>query len=92
MFVLFIFFLSSFLGTVAKALLMSIVTRSVRCARFGAFRPSCMRCVSVVRSVVVEFLALKPCWVDEFWKPGMILMRISFSRILRGLQKRDIGL
>ena len=44
----------SILGTVLKVLLMSIVARSVRCAGFGAFRPSCMCCVSVVRSVVIE--------------------------------------
>ena len=55
--------MSSVLGTVSKAILMSIVARSVQCAGFGAFRPSCMCCVSVVRSVVVECLALKPCCV-----------------------------
>ena len=54
--------MSSVPGTVSKALLMSIVTRSVRFAGFGAFRPSCLCCVSVVRSVVVECLALNPCW------------------------------
>ena len=41
-------------GTVSKALLMSIVANRVRCAGLGLFRPSCMCCVSVVRSVVVE--------------------------------------
>ena len=41
-------------GTVSKALLMSIVARSVRCAGFGVLRPSRMVCDSVVRSVVVE--------------------------------------
>ena len=61
MLVLFIFCMSSVLVTVSKALLMSIVTRSIRCVGFDAFRPSCMCCVSVVRSVVVECLALKPC-------------------------------
>ena len=40
--------------TVLKALLMSIVAISVRYADFDAFRLSCMRCVSVARSVVVE--------------------------------------
>ena len=53
--------MSIVLGTVSKALLMSIVASSVRCAGLGAFSPSCMCCVSVVRSVVVECLALKPC-------------------------------
>ena len=53
--------MSSVLGTVSKALLMSIAARSIRCAGFGAFRPSYMYCVSVVRSFVVEYLVLKPC-------------------------------
>ena len=57
--------MSSVLGTVSKALLMSIVARSIRCAGSGAFRPSCMCCVSAVRRIVVECLALKPCWVGE---------------------------
>ena len=61
MLVLFIFCISSVLGTVSKALLMSTVARSVRNAGFGAFRPSCMCSVTVVRSVAVECLALKPC-------------------------------
>ena len=51
--------MSSVLGTVSKALLMSIVARSVLWAGFGAFRPSCMCCVSVVRNVVVECLEAK---------------------------------
>ena len=46
--------MSSVRGTVSKALLMSIVANMVRCAGLGMFRPSCMSCVSVVRSVVVE--------------------------------------
>ena len=61
MLVLLIFCMSSVVGTISKPLLMSIVTRSVRCTCFGAFRPSCMCCVRIVRSVVAEFLALKPC-------------------------------
>ena len=65
MLLLFIFCVSSVLGTVSKTLLMSITARSVRCAGFGAFRLSCMCCVSVVRSVVVKCLAVKPCWVGE---------------------------
>ena len=61
MLVLFIFCMSSLIGTLPKALLMSIVARIVRFAGFGAFRPSCMCCVSVVRSIVVECLAVKLC-------------------------------
>ena len=84
--------MNSVLGTVSKALLMSFVARSVRCTGFGAFRTSCMCCVSVVRSVVVECLALKPCWVGERRMSGVMRFRISTSRILRGMQKRGIGL
>ena len=57
--------MSSVRGTVSKALLMSIVANNVRSAGFGVFRPSCMCWVSVVSSVVVECLALKPCCVGE---------------------------
>ena len=84
--------MSSVLGTVSKALLMSIVARSVRCAGFGAFRPSCMCCVSVGRSVVEECLALKPCLVGGRGMSRVMRFRISLSRILRGMQRRDIGL
>ena len=85
MLMLFILCISSVLDTVSKVLLMSIVARSVRCAGFGAFRPSCMCYVSVVRSVVVEFLALKPCCVGERGMSGVMRFRMSPSRILRGL-------
>ena len=53
MLVLNIFCVSSVLGTVLKALLISIVARSVLCGGLGMFKPSCIYCVSVVRSVVV---------------------------------------
>ena len=62
--VLNIFTTSSVRGTVSKAILMSIVARGALHAALGVFRPWCMYCVSVVRSVVVECMALKPClWV-----------------------------
>ena len=61
MFVLLIFCMISVLGTVSKTLLMFIVAKSVRCADIDAFRPSCMCCVSAVRSVVEKFSALKRC-------------------------------
>ena len=64
---------------------MSIVARSVLCAGFGALRPSCMCCISVMTSVV-ECLALKPCWVGERGMSGVICLRISLSRSLRGFQ------
>ena len=40
-----------------------------------------MYCVSVVRSVVVECKALKPCCVGDSGMCGVIVLRISLSRI-----------
>ena len=48
--------------------------------------------LSVVRSVVVECLALKKCYMGEKGMSEVILLRISLSRILRKLQRRDIFL
>ena len=84
--------MSSVRGTVLKALLMSMVARSVLYTGLGMFRPSCMYCVSVVRSFVVEFRALKPCCVDDRGICGVIFLRISFSRILTYLHNKEIGL
>jgi len=92
MFVLFIFCVSRVRGTVSKALLMSIVANRVRCAGLGVFRPSCICCVSVVRSVEVEWWALKPCCVGERGMCGVMFVRTSLSSILRGLHRREIGL
>ena len=88
MFFLFIFCMSSVLGTVWKVLLISTVARTVRRASFGAFRPSCMCCVSVVRSDVVELLAMKRV-MSHVW---CIFGRDQPLNYLRGLQKRDTGL
>ena len=57
----------SVLGTESKPLLMLIVARTVRCAGFGAFRRSSLCFVCVVRSVDLECLALKPCWLGEIF-------------------------
>ena len=92
MLVMNIFFTSSVCGTVLKALLISIVARSVLCAGLVIFRLSCLYCVSVVRSVVVECRALKPCCVGIRGMCGMIVLRISLSRILMGLHIKEIGL
>ena len=51
-----------------------------------------MCCVTVLRSAAVECLALKPCWVGERGMSWVMRLRISPSRILRGLHRRDIGL
>ena len=88
-----IFCMSIVRGTVSKALLMSILARrSVLCAGLGMFRPSCMYCVSVVRSVVVECRALKPFCVGDRGMCGTIVLRISLSRSLMGLHNKEIGL
>ena len=92
MLVLNVFCMSNVRGTVSKALRMSIVARSVLCAGLGIFRPSCMYYVSAVRSVVVECKALKPCCVGDSEMCGVIVLRISLSRILMGLHNNEIGL
>ena len=57
--------MSRCLGTASKALLMSIVARSVLLAGLLAFRPSSVVCVRWVSSVDVEWRDLKPCCVLE---------------------------
>ena len=79
-------------GTVSKALLMTIVTNRVRCAGLGVFKPSCMCWVSVVRSFVVEWWALKSCCVRERGMCGVTFVRTSLSSILRGLHSREMDL
>ena len=90
--VLHIFCMSSVRVTGSKALPMSIVVRSVLCADMGIFTPSCMYCVSVVRTVVIECRALKPCCVGDREMCGVIVLRINLSRILMGLHNDGIGL
>ena len=85
MLVLNIFWLGSMRGIVSKALLLSIVTRSVVYDGLGMYKPSCSYCVSIVRSVVVECRALKPCCVGDRGMCGVVALRISLSRILTGL-------
>ena len=48
-------------STVSMAVRMSIVTIKVRYEGFDALRLSHMCCARLVRSTVVECLALKPC-------------------------------
>lgn len=50
------------LGTVSKALLMSMVASAVRLGGTLSLKPSAMSCVSDVRYVVVLCMCLKPCW------------------------------
>ena len=56
------------------------------------FTPSCMHCVSFVGSVVVKSRALKPCCVSDGGMYGVIVLRISLSRILTGLHNNEIRL
>ena len=92
MLVLNIFCLSDVRGTVSKALLISIVAINVLCASLGILRPSCMCCVSIVRSVVVECRALNPCCVGDRGICGVVVLRLRLLRTLMGLHKEEIGL
>ena len=69
-----IFCMSSVRGIVSKALLISIVASIVLYAGLGTLRPSCMYCVSVLRSVVVECRALKPRCVSHTGMCGVIVL------------------
>ena len=51
-----------------------------------------MYCVGVVRSVVVECRAVKLCCVGVWTMSGVIVVRISLSRKLIGLHKKENGL
>ena len=88
MLVLNILCMSSVRGTVSKALLMSLVARCLLCAGLAIFGRSCMYCGTVVRNVVVECRALKPCCVCDRRMCGVIVLRISLSRILMGHARR----
>ena len=78
-------------GTVSKASFMSTAAKSVLYSGLGTFGPSCMYCVSVVRSVVAEYRALKPCCVGGKRTCGVNLLRISLSRISIGVYNKEIG-
>ena len=51
-----------------------------------------MFCVGVARSVVVECRALKPCCVGDRGMCGVIVLRISISRIFIGLLNKELCL
>ena len=80
------------LGTVSKALLMSMAASSVLCAGFDWLRPSRTVCVMFVRSVEVECWGLKPCWEGDRGKCGVMLLSTSLSSILEGVQSNETGL
>ena len=84
--------MSRCLGTVSKALLMSIVARSVLLAALLAFRPSSVVCVRWVSSVDVEWRDLKPRCVLERGMCVFMLLRTNLSSIFEGVQSKLIGL
>lgn len=92
MFVLRIFCMSKWRGTVSKALLMSIAASSDLCAGLRWLKPSVMFCVRLVSSVLVECCGLKPCCVGDSGMCGVVLFRTNLSSIFDVLHRRDIGL
>ena len=84
--------MSRCLGTVSKALHMSIVARSVLLAGLLAFRPSSVVCVRWVCSVDVDWRDLKPCCVLERGMCVFVLLRTNLSSIFEGVQSKLIGL
>ena len=65
------------------------MSRIVLYGGLRTLRPSCMYCVRVGRSVVVEYRALKhACCVGGKGMCGVIVLRISLSRIFIGLHNK----
>ena len=58
---------------------------------FEWLRPSKVLCLSKLSRVEVEWRAGKPCWVEERGRKGVILSRTSISKILDGIQRKQIG-
>ena len=84
--------MSMCLGTVSKALLMSMATSNVRSAGLEWLRPSSVVCVRLVRSVEVECCGRKPCWDGDRGMWWLMLFRTSLSSILDGVQRSEMGL
>ena len=80
------------LGTVSKALFMSIVAKTV--LRGGCFllKPSNISCVREERWVVVECCGRKPCWEGASVMCGVICLRTSLSRIFDIVHSKEMGL
>ena len=90
--VLSILLMSRCLGTVSKALLMSMAAMIVLSAGLFEFKPSSVVCVRWVRSVDVECWDLKPCCEGESEICGEMLLRTNLSSILEGVLSSEIGL
>ena len=85
-----IFCIRRCLGTVSKALLMSIAVRKERWEGVW-FRPFIMCCEMLVSAVEVEWSFLNPCWCGEVGIMGSIFESIIFSINLLRDDKREIG-
>ncbi len=55
-------------------------------------KPVVMCCVRLVRRVVVEWFWRKPCWESARGICGDIRRRMSFSKTLETVERREIGL
>ena len=84
-----IFCIKLCLGTVSNALLMSMARSSVLWLGCS-FKPFIIGCIILVRAVVVEWFCLYPCWKVGLGRCGEIKLRISFSRSLQSVDKRDM--
>ena len=80
------------LGTVSKALFMSIFVNNVLYASFTTFRPSSIFCLMSMRNVLVECFGLKPCSTGEKRMCGVMFCRTSFFNTLDGVESNAIGL
>ena len=86
-----ILLMSRCLGTVSKALLISMVTTIDLNAGLDEFRPSSIVCVRFVRRVLVECWGLKPCCEVDNGMCVEIAFSTSRSRILEGVHSKEIG-
>ena len=75
----------------SKALAMSIVAMRVLSAGFLLLKPSKMSCVMLVRRVVVEWLARKPCCEASSGMCSLTLSNTRRSRSLESVQSSEMG-
>lgn len=75
------------LGTMMKALMKFIVTRSFLKAGFAAFPFDCLGLC--VRRVFVEWLGLEPCWAES---ERCVACSVEQTALLERVERSDIGL
>ena len=85
MVVVWILFISLFMFIVSNALLRSSDTRTVREGGFGSLNPFAIVFVIRCMAVIVEWLALNPCWWLAFGRLSFMSFSMSFSNVF------DIG-